>query len=148
MPKSNPDNLDRFKSTPVWSAGFTLIEILIALAIIGLLAAISFPAYNTYLDKAKLTVAINTLSTVRRAIDDYYSHNSVYPPAIDMATGEDGNGKLVLNSDMLADFKKNLFSLESYSSPSIADYTLIARANDKNHTILVLTPGKVVTQGP
>jgi len=148
MSKSNPDNLDRFKSIPTGSSGFTMIEILVALVVIGLLTAISLPFYNNYLDKAKLTVAINTLSTVRRAIDDYYSLNSAYPPAIDMATGEDGNGKVVLDSELLADFKKNLFSLESYSSLTLADYTLTARANDRNHTIIVLTPGKVVTQGP
>lgn len=148
MSRSAPDNLDIFKPITTRPSGFTLIEILLAVVIIALLSAISIPAYNTYIDKAKLTVSINTLGTVRRAIDDYYIANHGYPPAIDMATGEDGNGEIVLNSTLLTDFNKTLFSLESYTSPSKSDYTLSARAMDRSHTILVLRPGQAVTQGP
>ena len=147
MIKYHLEKFRGFKSISARSSGFTLIEILIALVIIGLLAGISIPFYNNYLDRAKLTVSINTLGTVRRAIDDYYSIHSTYPPAIDMTTGEDGLGKIVLNSELLADFRKTLFSLESYS-PAASDYTLTARANDRKHTLLVLMSGQPITQGP
>jgi prepilin-type N-terminal cleavage/methylation domain-containing protein len=147
MKKYHPEKFRGFKSISAKPSGFTLIEILIALVIIGLLAGISIPLYNDYLDKAKLAVSINTLGSVRRAIDDYYLANSAFPPAIDMTTGEDGLGKIVLDSELLADFHKTLFSMESYS-PSTTNYTLTARANDRKHSLLILMPGQVVTQGP
>ncbi len=139
----------RYKSIGTRSSGFTLIEILVALVIIGLLAAISLPMYNTYLDKAKLTVSIHTLQTVARAMEDYYTeNNSCYPPALNITTGEDGNGHIVLDSSLLADFNKNFVSLESYSAPTTGDYTLTARAQNTLHTLLTLKPGQPITQGP
>lgn len=136
------------KSISGRSSGFTLIEILVALVVIGLLSAISIPMYNDYLDRARLTVSINTMETVRKAIDDYYMVNGTYPPDLNMTTGEDGLGRVVLDSSQIADFNKTLYSMESYISASPATYTLTALAADRKHTRLVLTPGQVLSQGP
>ena len=64
-----------------------------------------------------------------------------------LGISRDDLGKTVLSSALLAEFKSNLFSLESYVVTPL-DYTLTARAFDRNHTLLVLTPGQVVIQGP
>ena len=124
-----------------------MIEILIVLAIIAILSAIAYPFYNSYIDKAKITVGISTLETVRKTLVDFQITQGNYPAAIDMATGTDGLGKTVLPSALLAEFKSNLFSLESYVATT-ADYTLTAKAMDRNHSLLVLTPGQVITLGP
>lgn len=147
MPQFRPEKLHDRNILSVGSAGFTLIEILIAIAIIAILTAISYPLYTSSIDKAKITKGIGTLETVRKAIEDYHINYGSYPPAINIATGEDGMGRKVIKPPLLAEFNSNLFSFVSYA-PATDDYTFSARAIDTNHTLLVLKSGSVVAQGP
>ena len=64
------------------SAGFTLIEIVIVMTIIGALAAIAVPAYQNSVVRAKEAVLKEDLYAMRDAIDKFYSDNGVYPTGI------------------------------------------------------------------
>ena len=62
----------------VYHRGFTLIELMIAVAIIGILSAIALPAYNDYILRGKLIEASTTLSTLRANMEQYYQDNRTY----------------------------------------------------------------------
>lgn len=59
--------------------GFTVIELLVVLAAIGLLLSISVPRYIQHLDTARETVLKQNLRSVRDAIDKFYADQGRYP---------------------------------------------------------------------
>jgi general secretion pathway protein G len=64
-------------------AGFTLLELIIVIAIIGILAAIAMPALIHTPDKAKEAVLRTDLRTFRDVIDQYYADKGKYPATLD-----------------------------------------------------------------
>jgi len=62
--------------------GFTLIEAVIALMIVGILAAVAIPAVNDAIYKTKKSQAVTDIATMMQAIDRYYFKNNAYPPSL------------------------------------------------------------------
>jgi type IV pilus assembly protein PilA len=61
--------------------GFTLIELMIVVAIIGILAAIALPAYQDYTIRAQVSEGVTLSAGVKTAVADYYSQTGNLPPA-------------------------------------------------------------------
>src|ERR1700716_3656331 len=62
--------------------GFTLIELMIVVAIIGILAAIAIPAYQDYTIRAQVTEGLNLAAPVKTAIAEHYANNGTWPSAL------------------------------------------------------------------
>ncbi len=60
------------------SAGFTLIEIMIVVAIIGILSSIAVPAYRDYIIRARLSDATSGLAETRVRMEQFYGDNRTY----------------------------------------------------------------------
>jgi len=58
--------------------GFTLIEVMITIAIIGILTAIALPAYRNYIIRGKLVAGTNALANMRAQMEQYYQDNRTY----------------------------------------------------------------------
>ncbi len=63
-------------------SGFTLVELLIVVVILGVLAAIAIPQFTSNTEDAKLAAVDTSLSELRNAVEMYYhQHNAAYPGA-------------------------------------------------------------------
>ena len=58
--------------------GFTLIEIMIVVAIVAILSAIAIPSYRDYIQRGKLVTATNNLQGFQAAMEQYYQDNRNY----------------------------------------------------------------------
>lgn len=65
--------------------GFTIIELMIAVAIIGILAAIAIPAYQDYLVRSKVAEAMRFIDATKSAISIYYDQNHTWPTSLAQA---------------------------------------------------------------
>lgn len=63
------------------SAGFTLIELMIVVAIIAILAAIAIPAYQDYLVRAQVTEGMSLAGGAKAAVWDFVSDKGRFPPS-------------------------------------------------------------------
>jgi general secretion pathway protein G len=63
--------------------GFTLIEMVIVMAVIGLLLTLAVPRYFTALDNGKATVQQQNLATMRDALDKFFGDKGRYPESLD-----------------------------------------------------------------
>lgn len=96
--------------------GFTIVELLIVIVIIGILAALVIVAYTGIQVRARDTARITKIKDVAKAIELYYADNNRYPPILDGVGVESSCGSQTENwghcdrnkllADMLAPYSK------------------------------------------
>jgi len=93
------------------SAGFSLIELMIVVAIVGILSAVAIPAYQEYVKQGKTQEATSTLSNLRVQMEQFYQDNRTYAGSTACSPGA-GTTKY--------------FTFSCTAGPSLTAYTITA----------------------
>jgi len=75
-------NIHRFQQA------FTLVELLITMAIVSIVSAIAYSSYNGYIEATKVAAARSQIQTLSLLIDDYYLENGYYPSNLEQIGNE------------------------------------------------------------
>jgi type IV pilus assembly protein PilA len=98
--------------------GFTLIELMIVIAIVGILAAIALPAYQDYIVRAKLSEALAAMAEAKTTIAEYVAANGTGPTTV----ASYGVNTGIRNSDIL----KNIDITPSDASGTDESFHIVA----------------------
>lgn len=74
--------LSNYARNPCQFRGFTLVELLVVLAILALLLSLAVPRYFMSVDRAKEQALKQQLTTTRKALDEYYADTGQYPETL------------------------------------------------------------------
>ena len=85
--------------------GFTLVELLVVVALIGILSAIAIPAYNGYINTAKINSAQNSLRLIYLAEVEQFSDNGEYYKSTSGSCGSDSHHANSINTILFGDVK-------------------------------------------
>ena len=103
--------------------GFTLIELMIVVAIIGILAAVAIPAYQDYIVRARVTEGLSLSTAGKTAISEYFSSQGTLPTnntQAGLATSQQISG----NSVDSVEINASGFIVVTFSTPAIVNKTL------------------------
>ena len=83
--------------------GFTLIELMITVAIVGILASVAFPAYQSYTTRAQISASLLMVEGAKTFFIDHYTQKGSFPTSNADAGYPGATGKYLQKVDMIND---------------------------------------------
>ena len=122
-------NLQNFKTAPgsrSQAKGFSLIELMIAVAIVGILASVAYPAYQEYGVRANRSEGRNALLDAATRLERHYSDNNQYDTLANANIATDSEGGLYLITLNLTGTQSYTLTAtpDSFSDPKCGNLTL------------------------
>jgi general secretion pathway protein G len=119
--------------------GITLVELMVALAIVAILSSISIPLYAEYIEKARIVRCVAEIKIISQVIDAYATDNSNYPASladVNFATLLDpwGSSYQYLNIQTAAPGARGRFRRDRFLVPINTDYDLYSMGRDGDST--------------
>ncbi len=118
--------------------GFTLIELMIVVAIIAILAAIALPAYQDYVARSQVSEAMSLTSGAKTAVAEYYADRGQWPAdnaAAGLAQDTSISGKYVLSTTVEDGVITSQFKSAGSVSAKIADANFSLSPSDNGGSI-------------
>ncbi len=116
--------------------GFTLIELMIVVAIIGILAAVAIPAYQDYTVKSKVTEASNLVAGVKQAIAEQNDYTGL--------TNSTAAGALAMNAALDTTIKGNYVLSVTATGVDATHATITATHNPASATVPAALGGTTI----
>jgi len=113
--------------------GFTLIELMIVIAIIGILAAIAIPQFSAYRKRAYNSAANSDLKTACTAQEAYYVDNATYTTSVGNLTGSYG---LYTSANVVISINRantSSYNMQAYHSSGDVTYTVTGPGGSIGH---------------
>ncbi len=116
--------------------GFTLIELMIVVAIIGILAAVAIPAYRNYMIRAQVTEGLTLATGAKTAVSEFYAQNGTWPANnsdAGLADEHDIRGKYIEHVEV----ENNVIEIKYgfSANPAIFDEQIVLTAVDNSGSI-------------
>ena len=111
--------------------GFTLIELMIVVAIVGILAAIALPAYQDYVIRSKMSEGVAALAACKTSISEYVSTKGTWPASLAVSGC----------SSLQTQYVNTLSVSSSSGAITVATRCTGSKTNDCTLTLTPTTPG-------